>query len=857
MVWGRSEDALSRKRIDRLLDHAVDSPLVILRAPRGAGKRVAVRGWLSRNGAPDNTWSWIDCDDNAESLGAELARHYAVATDPGAHLVVLSGFGIRHEVPLTHIFAEMLREHPGRRLLLLTREYLELERRRSLLPVGVAVLPPHEFAFTTKEAVAYFRGTALEPFATHLAKDLGGSPQLMRIAKLRAQTMEPPTAAHGWEKTAKLASPLLQPGLEPGQLAPQSRAYLLGIRRAVARDVKMMLEAEALVPGQLDFLARLAVPAVVPSKLLALIAQHHEVDWLPDLERRGLVYRSSGNADEDYCLHPVLCQVLLDDYLATDPLRLASLRRICAGFEMTQGSAFRALRHALVIPDHQLASDVLRMHFDEYMAGELGTLGAPLLDELPLAVLAKFPLLAICLAIGYSATGRFKLKTLELLALAAAGARTVGRKAPPVDRLFMVVIESVASRLSGVGELSLRTARSGVAMYREMGPRERDGLGKFEGPMLVQLALSLHAAGAADEALVAAEMGVSADHRHNRAESDRYAATVQAYLHAMGGDIHRASAVLSESLPGYWSNPETNAYFATPFRMASFVCAVEGQRFDDAAQWAELLRIDEHSNEFWPAIRWADAVLAVISGETAMSLVRMQGYLVREREQPIVQRGGKQMLVSASCLLNLAVGDSASALKVAAKSAQESSRALLQARVRLARGEAAEALRLCTVLGSTVQPRTRFQQAVLVLAATLQLGNFVAATPALRTVAALGRQYGLGLSLNLLPGPDLKRVLAAAKELGVDLTVDQRMVSRIPGGLGAPMLSSRELAVLGELLSTGKAAEIAERQFVSINTVKSQLRSIYRKLEVSDRASALEAARVQGLFTGKDFEAVE
>ncbi|MDO5745823.1 MAG: hypothetical protein Q4P23_15320, partial [Micrococcaceae bacterium] len=372
MVWGRNEDALPRTRIDRLLDHAVASPLVILRAPRGAGKRVAVRGWLSRNEAPDNSWSWIDCDDSVESLGVELARHYAVATDPGSHLVVLCGFGVRHEGPLRNILEETVREHPGRRLILMTREFLELERRRSLLPVESAVLPPHEFSFTSEEAVAYFHGTALEPFAGQLAKDLGGTPQLLHIAKLRAQTMEPPVMVHAWEKSGKPASPLLPPGLGQSQLDPQSRAYLLGIRRAVARDVKMMLEAEALAPGQLDFLARLAVPAVVPAELLAQISQHHAVDWLPDLERRGLVYRASGNVDEDYCLHPVLCQVLLESHLASDPRRLNSLRRICADFEMTQGSAFRALRHALAIPDYQLASDVLRMHLDEYMGGELG-----------------------------------------------------------------------------------------------------------------------------------------------------------------------------------------------------------------------------------------------------------------------------------------------------------------------------------------------------------------------------------------------------------------------------------------------------------------------------------------------------
>ena len=100
-------------------------------------------------------------------------------------------------------------------------------------------------------------------------------------------------------------------------------------------------------------------------------------------------------------------------------------------------------------------------------------------------------------------------------------------------------------------------------------------------------------------------------------------------------------------------------------------------------------------------------------------------------------------------------------------------------------------------------------------------------------------------------------MLAEGRALGINLRVDPNTVSNIPGGLGRAVLSSRELAVLEELVSTGSTAEIADRQFVSVNTVKSQLRSIYRKLGVSDRASALEAARVQGLVPSKDAEGAD
>lgn len=52
-------------------------------------------------------------------------------------------------------------------------------------------------------------------------------------------------------------------------------------------------------------------------------------------------------------------------------------------------------------------------------------------------------------------------------------------------------------------------------------------------------------------------------------------------------------------------------------------------------------------------------------------------------------------------------------------------------------------------------------------------------------------------------------------------------------------LSERELAVLAELEETSSIELVARRLFVSVNTVKSQIRSLYRKLGVSSRESAL------------------
>lgn len=60
-------------------------------------------------------------------------------------------------------------------------------------------------------------------------------------------------------------------------------------------------------------------------------------------------------------------------------------------------------------------------------------------------------------------------------------------------------------------------------------------------------------------------------------------------------------------------------------------------------------------------------------------------------------------------------------------------------------------------------------------------------------------------------------------------------------------LTRRERVVLAHLTESDTLEDVASRLFVTRNTVKSQVRSAYRKLGVSTRADAIEAAKRLGL----------
>jgi LuxR family maltose regulon positive regulatory protein len=79
-----------------------------------------------------------------------------------------------------------------------------------------------------------------------------------------------------------------------------------------------------------------------------------------------------------------------------------------------------------------------------------------------------------------------------------------------------------------------------------------------------------------------------------------------------------------------------------------------------------------------------------------------------------------------------------------------------------------------------------------------------------------------------------------------------RPAAGIPAGPEGPQvvqdLSDREMEVLRYLAEMLSTAEIAATMFISVNTVRTHIRSILRKLAVSRRNQAVRRARERGLL---------
>ncbi len=103
---------------------------------------------------------------------------------------------------------------------------------------------------------------------------------------------------------------------------------------------------------------------------------------------------------------------------------------------------------------------------------------------------------------------------------------------------------------------------------------------------------------------------------------------------------------------------------------------------------------------------------------------------------------------------------------------------------------------------------------------------------------------------------EARSLMAACPDVGINLPLLERIAAkhRVGGASPAPapglveQLSEREMAVLRYLPSTLSLPDIARELYVSPNTVKTQCSAIYRKLAVTSRQAAVQAARERRLL---------
>ena len=291
-------------------------------------------------------------------------------------------------------------------------------------------------------------------------------------------------------------------------------------------------------------------------------------------------------------------------------------------------------------------------------------------------------------------------------------------------------------------------------------------------------------------------------------------------------------------------------FFAVDYLRALAGLALERRDLETAEQLTErALSIAERRRPMFEFLTLLDrAEIWAARGEVHEALATIQA------ARQILAGTGSVLLTRADeleALLRLSLGDPRAPAKLASGLPPARS-SLLHARIALASGDHRAAVEhLHSPASGDLTPRRALVRQVLLAAAAIERGDPAAAGIVgravhiarqegyLNTVVSTAPQVTSYLIEHAIPAqrdPFIEQLIGA----GLEVRAAQPAGSR-SGSLLAEPLTPAELRVL-KLLPTSTYPQMAEVLYVSRNTVKTHLRSIYQKLGVESRSQAIERA---------------
>src|SRR5215472_7866486 len=859
-----------RKRIERRIADGARGPLTVITGPPGAGKTIAVASWAATCGLGPVAWVTIDEYDNRQKVfwsyvlaalrqaGVPVPRAVGAAARGGAtdlgFILRLASAIVAQRSPVLlvlddlHLVTDQRCLNGLARLLRNARPYLRIvaaSRSDPLLPLHryrlageLTEIRAHELAFSVDEAATLmaYHGIALP-----------------------ADSMEFLTQrAEGWVAALRLAAISMKDDPHPEQFVKELVAedspvasYLveevLNTQTGAVRD--LMLKTSILDRVNADIASELTGSDSAGSALAALAQGNALVQPL----HHGW-----------YRYHPLLAEVLRLKLQRDAPGQVPRLRRRAAQWLRRHGRLAEAARQAVQAQDWELAA---RIVIDELAVGRL----IEHHDAEPLAdVLGGMPagqdwtapqpwLVRAALVLPTGADDEVSA------ALAAAEGRLASLEPDEEipSRLAAATIRLGLSRRTGDLDSAKAAAAAAVACvdkmptgllaaHPEVRPQAMTGVGlvQFWSGRFDQAAGTLAAAAAAAHrpaeradclgnlALVEALRGrlqrastlaleaAGTSQANGPDHGGRAAVVARAYVHLERNELAEARRELKNADLGPQGGAE-RLITAVACVVAARGCLAEGRP-------AAAREITGRAAQGWSPAPWL---------EQSLALVESQAYAADGEVTPAL--GAARRAATGSAL----------------------GAAAAQARAWLAAGDAEaarDALSGGTAAGGAASDRVRLEALLVECHVWHVLGERLRARRALEQALKLAETEQVRLPFALerawLPGVLRDASLGAAHQelleagapardgarsrIGAPRTSPARLSSTRPDmPVVVEKLSEREREVLQHVAEMLNTSEIAAVMYVSGNTVKSHLKSVFRKLGVASRNEAGRRAR--------------
>lgn len=868
-----SDPFVARERLLTLLDHATRSPVTVLSAGPGSGKTQLLASWRAQGRGPGPVaWLSLDPADNDParfwvSVLAAVSESGAVgAGDPLDVLRVPSAVDARfldriiggladlpspvvlvlddfHEITDTAVLdavAELLRHLPAQlRLVFATRADPPLPMYRLRLAGELTEIRAAGLAFGPHEATQLFAGHGL-PLD-------------------RAQVVTLLTRTEGWAAGLRLAAMSLV-GCDD---LSRGVATYAGDDRSVAE----YLIAEVLCrlePQVQRFLLRTCVTDRLCGDLAdAMTGRRGGGQLLERLVRDNAFVSGLGDRPAWYRYHPMFAEVLRHRLSVESPAEVPALHAAAAQWFADHGEPIEAVRHAMAGEDWRLAGMIIgRVGVPLLLSANRQTLSR-MLDQLPArpagdadvaaAVVARVsrPAETDQLAIQIGLAGRLidDLPAFERRRLAAA------------RRLLALGVARLGGDIDAMSEAAddvLRLVRADLVPDPRMVEQYRAIALTNKGVAQTWTGHTADAERTLHSALIAAEL---AGLELVELNSLSYLGLV----HAVDGRLRSADALVRQATRfaddrGWRSEMQIGAAY-----LAAVIVHLERWEIDEARGLLESeLTAIEPSLE--PALAHAAGLVRarLLSVTGDFDGARAEVARVRRRypgsvAPGVLRRWGRVVEVE----IDLAAGDPAAALSRLARLSEPAPAShrerVLRARAHLALGSPQEAedvlhpVRNASSVDDVVLIHTWLTEALI----ADRLREDSRALDWLSRALALAEDEQIRLPFHLL-GSRLRALLSRHVQVGgghhefVSTMLGVRAtagggVARRPPRWPDP-LTDRELTMLRFLPTMRSNSEIAQELCVSPNTVKAHLKTLFRKLAVSNRRDAVRRARELGLL---------
>ncbi len=322
---------------------------------------------------------------------------------------------------------------------------------------------------------------------------------------------------------------------------------------------------------------------------------------------------------------------------------------------------------------------------------------------------------------------------------------------------------------------------------------------------------------------------------------------------AMAGDAGQSKRWIGEAAQQQRGVDFVEDFIERGLQLAEFIIATDSLALASASIVPGRINDMYARDEFWPFVLWARARHDLTHGR-ARDVLRM----VDDAESLFSFTSGADGVARHICAVlradaYMVLGQGAAAQRVLAAvgEGQQFDRAV-PARLRLLSGDAAGAVEMAdeNKLARATSDREQLELLLIEVAARWRLGDAELAAERLIESVNLSDRTGHVRVFATVPRDILSELSAAVPAVApLVAMLDEKSIAPIyPERLTLNTLTERELVVIRGLATGATIGTLAEQMFVSRNTLKSQLRSLYAKLDVHARNEAVAVAGAMGLL---------